>query len=143
MAHTDWFDQWFDTPYYHQLYFQRDDQEAAAFINRLIEHLQPSTKSCMLDVACGKGRHSLHLSEKGFDVTGIDLSVHSIAEANLSAHEGLQFFVHDMRQPFYKLRLFPHPQRTRCSHSYYCQIAEARWHFCDRLFECALCRRSF
>ncbi len=101
MAQADWFDQWFDTPYYHQLYFQRDENEAAAFINLLINHLQPPRHSSMLDVACGKGRHSLHLSQKGFDVTGIDLSTHSIAEANLSAHSSLQFFVHDMRQPFW------------------------------------------
>lgn len=101
MAAKEWFDEWFDTPFYHQLYFQRDEQEAAAFINRLLQYLQPAPGSKMLDVACGKGRHSLQLSQQGFDVTGIDISAQSIAAANQQANDQLQFFVHDMRQPFW------------------------------------------
>ncbi len=96
-----WFKDWFNTPYYHQLYFKRDEQEAAAFINKLITYLAPKPGSLMLDVACGKGRHSINLAEKGFDVTGIDLSEDSIAEARLSEHGHLHFFVHDMRLPFH------------------------------------------
>ena len=30
-----WYRSWFNSPYYHQLYFQRDEKEAAAFIDRL------------------------------------------------------------------------------------------------------------
>lgn len=101
MAQKEWFDEWFDTPYYHQLYFNRDEKEAAAFINLLIEKLNPPAGATMLDVACGKGRHSLQLADKGFDVTGIDISPQSIAEAQKMAHEQLRFYVHDMRQPFY------------------------------------------
>lgn len=101
MAAKEWFDEWFDTPYYHQLYFQRDEQEAAAFIHRLVQFLQPAPGSTMLDVACGKGRHSLQLFQLGFEVTGIDISAQSIAAANQHAQEGLQFYVHDMRQPFW------------------------------------------
>src|SRR3954449_2448025 len=76
-----WFKEWFNSPYYHQLYFNRDMSEAAAFIDKLITHLKPAPGSTMLDVACGKGRHSLQLANKGFDVTGIDLSEDSIQEA--------------------------------------------------------------
>jgi SAM-dependent methyltransferase len=95
-----WFKSWFNTPYYHQLYFKRDEQEAAAFIDKLLQHLQPMPGAAMLDVACGKGRHSIHLAEKGFDVTGIDISPDSIAEAKLSETDKLHFYVHDMRLPF-------------------------------------------
>ncbi|MEP6674041.1 MAG: methyltransferase domain-containing protein [Ferruginibacter sp.] len=95
-----WFKNWFNTPYYHQLYFKRDDREAAAFIDQLIGYLQPPPGAVMLDVACGKGRHSIHLAEKGFDVTGIDLSTDSIAEARQSETDKLHFYVHDMRLPF-------------------------------------------
>ncbi len=56
-----WFKDWFNTPYYHQLYFKRDDKEAAAFIDKLIGYLKPPANAKMLDVACGKGRHSLQL----------------------------------------------------------------------------------
>ena len=81
METTPWFKDWFNSPYYHQLYFKRDEAEAAKFIDKLIDYLKPPQGSLMLDVACGKGRHSRQLASKGFDVTGIDLSTDSIKEA--------------------------------------------------------------
>lgn len=96
-----WFKDWFNSPYYHQLYFNRDEKEAAAFIDKLINYLKPAPGATMLDVACGKGRHSIHLSEKGFDVTGIDLSEDSINEALQSETATLHFYRHDMRLPFW------------------------------------------
>lgn len=101
MADSEWFKEWFNTPYYHELYFKRDEVEAAAFIDRLIGYLHPPAASRMLDVACGRGRHSLQLASKGYEVTGIDISPGSIAWANEQAQPNLQFFVHDMRQPFW------------------------------------------
>lgn len=98
--HKAWFKDWFNSPYYHQLYSNRDEQEAAAFIDLLITHLQPSPGATMLDVACGKGRHSIQLAGKGFDVTGIDLSEESIEEALQSEGDSLHFYRHDMRLPF-------------------------------------------
>jgi SAM-dependent methyltransferase len=95
-----WYRNWFNSPYYHQLYFQRDEQEAAAFIDRLLVKINPSANAAMLDVACGRGRHSIHLASKGYMVTGIDISDHSIAEAKKHETEKLEFFVHDMRLPF-------------------------------------------
>ena len=100
MTETVWFKDWFNSPYYHQLYFKRDEAEAAAFINKLIDHLHPPIGAEMLDVACGKGRHSIQLAGKGFTVTGIDLSEDSIREAKENETENLEFFVHDMRLPF-------------------------------------------
>jgi len=100
MMTATWFKDWFNSPYYHQLYFKRDETEAAAFINKLIEHLKPQPGTQMLDVACGKGRHSIQLAEKNFRVTGIDLSEDSIREAKEEESENLEFFVHDMRLPF-------------------------------------------
>jgi SAM-dependent methyltransferase len=96
-----WFKDWFNSPYYHQLYFKRDENEAAAFVDKLIDYLKPLPGSTMLDVACGKGRHSIQLAGKGFDVTGIDLSEDSIAEALLSESDHLHFYRHDMRLPFW------------------------------------------
>jgi SAM-dependent methyltransferase len=101
MSGSEWFNEWFDTPYYHELYFNRDEAEASAFIDRLLIYLNASPGSTMLDVACGRGRHSLHLASKGFDVTGIDISPSSIDYANAQSVENARFFVHDMRQPFW------------------------------------------
>ncbi len=96
-----WFRDWFNSPYYHQLYFKRDDKEAAAFIDNLISYLKPAPNSTMLDVACGRGRHSIQLAGKGFDVTGIDLSDDSINDALQHETETLHFYKHDMRLPFW------------------------------------------
>lgn len=95
-----WYTDWFSSPFYHKLYFQRDEKEAADFIHTLISHLNPPPGSRMLDVACGKGRHSKFLASLGFTVTGIDIAENSILEAKKSENERLDFFVHDMRLPF-------------------------------------------
>ena len=96
---AEWFATWFDSPYYHLLYRDRNQEEAQAFIDALLEHLHPRPGARLLDLACGKGRHAVYLSQHGFDVTGVDLSPESIAHAQQYAHEHLHFHVHDMRDP--------------------------------------------
>ncbi|HEX2606176.1 MAG TPA: class I SAM-dependent methyltransferase [Flavisolibacter sp.] len=99
MTAKEWYKDWFNSPFYHKLYFERDEKEAQLFITRLVEHLQPPPGSRMLDVACGRGRHSKFLASKGYDVTGIDLSFDSIQYAKQFEKENLHFFQHDMRLP--------------------------------------------
>ncbi len=95
---NEWYKNWFDTAYYHLLYKKRDDDEAARFIDLLVNFLAPPKDSIFLDLACGKGRHSIYLNQKGFDVTGLDLSSKSIESAQLSDSISLRFAEHDMRQ---------------------------------------------
>lgn len=113
-----WFKDWFNSPYYHQLYFNRDKTEAAAFIDKLIGYLTPENGSRMLDVACGKGRHSMQLAQKGFDVTGIDLSADSIHEALKTETDHLHFYQHDMRLPFW-IRYFDYAFNFFTSFGYF------------------------
>ena len=96
---TEWFACWFNSPYYHLLYKKHDLKEAEAFIDNLITFLQPPAGAGFLDLACGKGRHSVYLNKKGFEVTGIDLSPESIKYASQFSNDTLQFYVHDMRHP--------------------------------------------
>jgi SAM-dependent methyltransferase len=96
-----WYKDWFSSPYYHLLYNNRDDKEAFYFIHTLIDHLQPGKGSRMLDVACGKGRHSKVLAQMEYDVTGIDISLPSIEEALKFEQENLHFYQHDMRLPLW------------------------------------------
>jgi SAM-dependent methyltransferase len=100
MQGREWYKDWFNSPYYHKLYFDRDEQEAERFITKLISFLKPAPGSRMVDVACGKGRHSKFLSSLGYDVTGIDISPESITYASQFSSDKLQFFVHDMRLLF-------------------------------------------
>ena len=96
----EWFGEWFDSPYYHVLYKHRDHEEAQAFINVAIEYLGVNSQHKIMDLACGKGRHSIYLNKKGFDVVGLDLSAQSIEYANKFANDRLHFYIHDMREVF-------------------------------------------
>jgi len=101
MTDKSWYKDWFNSPFYHKLYFERDEKEAEAFIDQLIQYLKPAPGSRMLDIACGRGRHSKKLASMGFVVTGIDISPDSIAFARQFEHDNLDFFEHDMRLPFW------------------------------------------
>jgi SAM-dependent methyltransferase len=96
----DWFTSWFNTPYYHILYKEHDNNEAHTFMNNLTRYLNVSEDSHILDLACGKGRHSIYLNSIGYHVTGLDLSVDSITFAKQFENERLHFDVHDMCKPY-------------------------------------------
>lgn len=96
----EWFGEWFDSPYYHILYKNRDYEEAQAFINIATEYLKVSINDKIMDLACGKGRHSIYMNKKGFDVVGLDLSAQSIEFANQFKNERLHFHIHDMREVY-------------------------------------------
>lgn len=100
-ANADWFVHWFSSPYYHNLYIERDGTEAFAFINQLIERLKPAPGASVLDIACGRGRHAQLLAHKGLEVTGIDLSPENIQVALQHQNDKLHFYQHDMRLPFW------------------------------------------
>lgn len=97
---NNWFASWFDTPYYHILYKERNYREAQLFMDNLTHYLNLPEKSKVLDLCCGKGRHSIYLNQLGFTVVGADLSENSIAEANKNKKGNLTFQVHDMRMAF-------------------------------------------
>ncbi|MBT8309012.1 MAG: class I SAM-dependent methyltransferase [Flavobacteriaceae bacterium] len=97
-----WYASWFDTPFYHILYKDRDKEEANAFMANLTAYLNLPEKGTILDLACGKGRHAVYLNSIGYDVTGVDLSENSIAFAKQFENETLRFEVHDMCKPYPK-----------------------------------------
>ena len=97
--HQNWFQSWFNTKYYHILYKQRNYEEAERFLKNLITFLNINKNHTILDLACGKGRHSIFLNSLGYDVTGVDLSEQSIKKASQSSNDRLKFMIHDMRYP--------------------------------------------
>ena len=96
---SEWFHDWFDSPFYHQLYNHRDENEAQLFIKNLINDLTIKEHHTILDLACGKGRHTRTLLSNNLKVTGVDLSPQSIDEAILKDSQS-SYYVHDMRKPF-------------------------------------------
>jgi SAM-dependent methyltransferase len=98
----EWFGEWFDSPYYHILYKNRNHTEAQEFIDELIKFFKFHPEDHILDLACGKGRHSIYLNQCGYQVTGIDLSPQNISYANQFKNDRLHFYKHDMRKVFDK-----------------------------------------
>ena len=76
---SSWYTSWFDTPFYHILYKDRDYSEAQDFMTNLTEYLNMPEHGTIMDLACGKGRHSVFLNTLGYNVLGVDLSQNSIA----------------------------------------------------------------
>ncbi len=54
----------------------------------------------ILDVGCGTGRHSIELTKRGYNVTGVDLSENQIKRAREKAQEAgvtIDFQIQDAR----------------------------------------------
>jgi SAM-dependent methyltransferase len=96
---ANWFSTWFDSPYYHILYKNRNTDEAQLFIDNITHYLNLPEEAKLLDLACGKGRHSVYLNSLGFNTKGVDLSENSINYAKQFENDTLKFEVHDMREP--------------------------------------------
>ncbi|MFW6348399.1 MAG: class I SAM-dependent methyltransferase [Cyclonatronaceae bacterium] len=102
-----WFETWFDTPLYEQLYAHRDEREARQLARLIAAYFPPSVFPSVLDVACGRGRHSLNLARLGFEhILGVDLAANAIIQAKEKAAKEppetacrLRFKKHDMREP--------------------------------------------
>jgi len=101
VGNREWFRYWFDSPFYHKLYNERNETDAQACVGKLMSFLKPLPSSTMLDVACGRGRHSRLLAGMGFEVIGFDLSGENINYAKQFEKENLAFYQHDMRYPFW------------------------------------------
>ncbi len=95
---SQWFESWFDSPYYPVLYQHRNQEEAAQQLSALIRWLNIAPHSRILDLCCGSGRHANRLGEQGFEVVGLDLSAHHIAKAQATACPNVQFRQLDMRK---------------------------------------------
>ena len=100
MNKSDWFTDWFNTSYYHTLYKERNDKDAQLFMRNIINFLKIPSSSHLLDLPCGKGRHSIYLNSLGYKVTGADLSKNSIQAAKKYENNTLDFKLKDMRKPF-------------------------------------------
>lgn len=82
--------QWYESLF--ENYAEKYDKESFTqgtlgecdFIEREINYNQDLK---ILDVGCGTGRHAIELTKRGYQVTGIDLSVTQLAQARKKAQE--------------------------------------------------------
>ena len=95
---NDWFLNWFDSKYYHILYQDRSQTEANNFIRQLVKTLELNPNENVLDLGCGKGRHSNTLSNLFKNLDGVDISPENIAFARKNKASNQQFYIADMRK---------------------------------------------
>lgn len=81
MPPKEWFETWFSSPDYLELYKHRDEVEAGKLVSLIERSVSPAKNARVLDLACGNGRHSAVFAAKGFKTTGVDLSAFLINEA--------------------------------------------------------------
>lgn len=93
----EWFQEWFDTEHYHQLYAHRDESEADSFLKQLMKRLAAPPGWHILDLACGRGRHARILSRLGYHVTGVDIAPRNVDYCRRHAPPGATFLQGDMR----------------------------------------------
>ena len=97
---AEWFEEWFNTEEYLNVYRHRNDAEAEQLVNLILANIDLEQNADVIDLACGTGRHSILFAERGFNVTAVDLSEKLLSVARLNAESlGLQinFVTADLR----------------------------------------------
>ncbi|RZK12202.1 MAG: class I SAM-dependent methyltransferase, partial [Flavobacterium sp.] len=79
--------------YYDQLYHDKNYNAETDYLVNLITKYRENTKS-IIDLGCGTGKHAKLLANRGFEVTGLDLSQEMISIAKQSSD--LDFIIGDI-----------------------------------------------
>ena len=83
------------------LFNQQRQLQAKDDVEKIKKLLHIEEGDRILDLCCGIGRHSLELSRRGFDVSGVDRTAAYIDKARLEAQNSdldVEFVVGDMRE---------------------------------------------
>jgi SAM-dependent methyltransferase len=95
-----WFEEVFDEDYLRTLPFMRADQTLRE-VEFISDALRVGPGAEILDIACGYGRHAIELVQRGYNVTGLDLSLPLLIRAADEAQRralAVNFVHADMRE---------------------------------------------
>jgi len=95
-----WFEEVFDEDYLRTLPFMRADQTLRE-VEFISDALRLGPGADILDIACGYGRHAIELVQRGYNVTGLDLSLPLLIRAADEAQRralSVNFVHADMRE---------------------------------------------
>ena len=59
---TEWFEEWFNSKEYLDVYQHRNDHDAKLLFELIMKNIDIPRKGKVLDLACGPGRHSIHFA---------------------------------------------------------------------------------
>jgi len=96
-----WYEEWFNTKEYLEVYKNRDDAEAETLAELILSNIKIKASAKILDMTAGAGRHAINFARRGFNVTAVDLSKNllKVAKQNASAYDFQIDFVHsDIRK---------------------------------------------
>ncbi len=82
---AEWFEEWFNTEEYLNVYRHRNDEEAERLVALILSNIRLGEGADVIDLACGSGRHSILFAERGFNVTAVDLSENLLSVARRTA----------------------------------------------------------
>lgn len=104
MSERPWYQEFFDEEYFRLYDPSLTEERTAREVEGIATLLALPPGSAILDLACGHGRHAIPLTERGYQVTGQDLSEVFIRRARADAEArgaSVRWFHGDMRQiPF-------------------------------------------
>ena len=83
------------------LFSQQRQLSAIAEVEKIEKLLRIGEQARILDLCCGNGRHSLELSQRGFDVIGVDRTAAYIQTARSKAEKrglDVEFVIGDVRE---------------------------------------------
>jgi len=84
---TEWFEDWFETAEYLNVYEHRNKEDARNLFDLIIKNVKLPENAYILDLACGAGRHSILFAQNGFKVTSVDISSNLLNVAEKTARE--------------------------------------------------------
>ncbi|XDD51542.1 class I SAM-dependent methyltransferase [Leptospira sp. WS92.C1] len=67
--------------YYDLLYEDKDYEGETAYVDSLLKETSPVSSFSLLELGCGTGKHAILLAQKGYQVTGVDVSKKMLTEA--------------------------------------------------------------
>lgn len=98
---TEWFEDWFNTDEYLNVYRHRNEEDAKNLFDLIIKNVLLEKGSKVLDLACGAGRHSILFAKNNFDVTAVDISDNLLNVGRKTAEElklNINFIKSDLRK---------------------------------------------
>ncbi len=97
----EWYKSWFNSEEYLKVYRHRDDKDAEALINLVLNNIDKEKVKTVLDMACGTGRHAIIFAKNGFNVTAVDLSENLLQLGKENAERAgvkIEFIQSDIRE---------------------------------------------